>query len=152
MTRTYDVSSTFVHTIDADHGTAQEVLATHRPDALARRPPLGARPRRPRDLERDGELGYTLIWRFGGDQGHARLDWQIALEPRRAGRTALTVKARRPRERPGCPDPRAARLAPLRGARRRPTPPRWPAWSTTTRRMRPQPVAAPRLVAVGLGL
>ena len=28
MTRTYDVSSTFVHTIEADHGTAQEVLAT----------------------------------------------------------------------------------------------------------------------------
>jgi hypothetical protein len=92
MTRRYDVSSTFVHTIEADHGTAQEVLASIDPmRSLADR--LSALGLDDRAIwSANGELGYTLIWRFGADQGHARLDWQLALQPTGSGRTALTVK------------------------------------------------------------
>jgi hypothetical protein len=92
MTRTYDVSSTFVHTIDADRETAEEVLATTDPmRSLADR--LSALGLDDRAIwSANGELGYSLIWRFGGDQGHARLDWQLALQPTAAGRTALTVR------------------------------------------------------------
>jgi len=92
MTRTYDVSSTFVHTIDADQATAQEVLATTDPmRSLADR--LSALGLDDRAIwSADGAKGYSLIWRFGGDQGHARLDWQLALQPTGAGRTALTVR------------------------------------------------------------
>jgi hypothetical protein len=150
MTRTYDVSSTFVHTIEADHGTAQEVLATIDPmRSLADR--LSALGLDDRAIwSADGELGYTLIWRFGGDQGHARLDWQLALQPTGAGRTALTVKLG------ACGSDPAARIRVLRS---------WLLFEELAEghaaglaRMvgeyaddAPQPAAAPQLVAVGLG-
>jgi hypothetical protein len=151
MTRTYDVSSTFVHTIDADHGTAQEVLAGI--DAMRsladRLSALGLDDRA--IWSANGELGYSLIWRFGDDQGHARLDWQLALQPTGAGRTALTVRLG---ARGSDSD---ARIRVLR------------AWllfeqlaeshAAGLARMigdhaedAVQPVAAPRLLAVGLGL
>ena len=150
MTRTYDVSSTFVHTIDTDHGTAQEVLASIDPmRSLADR--LSALGLDDRAIwSSDGELGYTLIWRFGGDQGHARLDWRLSLEPGGTDHTALTVKLG---ARGSDPD---ARVRVLRS---------WLLFEELAEghaaglaRMiddyaedAPQPVAAPRLVAVGLG-
>lgn len=92
MTRTYDVSSTFVHTIEADHRTAREILASIDPmRSLADR--LSALGLDDRAIwSANGELGYSLIWRFGGDRGHARLDWQLALQPTGAGTTALSVR------------------------------------------------------------
>ncbi|HEY7603245.1 MAG TPA: hypothetical protein VH760_03200 [Gaiellaceae bacterium] len=151
MTRTYDVSSTFVHTIDADHGTAQEVLAGIDPmHSLADR--LSALGLDDRAIwSTDGELGYTLIWRFGPDQGHARLDWRLALQPIGAGRTTLTVRlAARGSD-------AEARIRVLRS---------WLLFDAVAEshaaglaRMvddyaedAPQPVEAPRLLAVGLGL
>jgi hypothetical protein len=150
MTRTYDVSSTFVHTIDADHRTAQVVLATIDPmRSLADR--LSALGLDDRAIwSADGELGYTLIWRFGGDQGHARLDWQLALQPIGADRTALTVKLGA-----GGSDP-AAQIRVLRS---------WLLFEELAEghaaglartvgayaEDAPQPVAAPQLMAVGLG-
>jgi hypothetical protein len=92
MTRTYDVSSTFVHAIDADQAKAQEILGSIDPmRSLADR--LSALGLDDRAIwSSDGELGYTLIWRFGPDRGHARLDWQVELQPIGAGRTTLTVR------------------------------------------------------------
>ena len=92
MTRTYDVSSTFVHTIDADHGTARQMLATVDPmRSLADR--LSALGLDDRAIwSANGELGYTLIWRFGDGRGHARLDWRLAVEQGAAGRTTLVVR------------------------------------------------------------
>jgi len=151
MTRTYDVSSTFVHTIDADQATAQEVLASIDPmRSLADR--LSALGLDDRAIwSANGELGYTLIWRFGDDQGHARLDWKLALQPTGAGRTALTVKLG------ACGSDPAARIRVLRS---------WLLFEELAQshaaglaRMidhyaeeAPEPVAAPRLMAVGMGL
>ena len=150
MTRTYDVSSTFVHTIDADQATAQEVLASIDPmRSLADR--LSALGLDDRAIwSANGELGYSLIWRFGDDQGHARLDWQLTLQPTAAGRAALTVKLG---ARGSDPD---ARIRVLRS---------WLLFEELAEghaaglaRMIDeyaedalQPVAAPQLVAVGLG-
>jgi hypothetical protein len=151
MTRMYDVSSTFVHTIDADNGTAQEVLASIDPmRSLADR--LSALGLDDRAIwSTDGELGYTLIWRFGGDQGHARLDWRLSLEPGEADRTTLAVRLG---ARGSDPD---ARVRVLRS---------WLLFEELAQshaaglaRMiddyaeeAPEPVAAPRLMAVGMGL
>lgn len=151
MTRTYDVSSTFVHAIDADDGTAREVLASIDPmRSLADR--LSALGLDDRAIwSTDSELGYTLIWRFGGDQGHARLDWRLSLESRGADRAALIVRLG---ARGSNPD---ARIRVLRA---------WLLFEELAQshavglaRMiddyaedAPEPVAAPRLTAVGLGL
>ncbi len=151
MTRTYDVSSTFVHTIDADDGTAREVLASIDPmRSLADR--LSALGLDDRAIwSTDSELDYTLIWRFGGDQGHARLDWRLSLESRGADRAALIVRLG---ARGSNPD---ARIRVLRA---------WLLFEELAQghaaglvRMiddyaedAPEPVAAPRLMAVGLGL
>ena len=151
MTRTYDVSSTFVHTIDTDQATAQEVLASTDPmRSLADR--LSALGLDDRAIwSPNGERGYTLIWRFGGDQGHARLDWQLALQPTGAGRTALTVRLG---ARGSDPD---ARIRVLRS---------WLLFEQLAESHAAglarmigeyaedalQPAAAPQLVAVGLGL
>ena len=78
MSRNYDVTSTFVNTIDVNPEEAYEVLASIDPmRTLAGR--LSA-------------LEHRLIWRFGGDRGHARIDWQIAVERNSRGGTVLTTK------------------------------------------------------------
>jgi hypothetical protein len=151
MTSTYDVSSTFVRTIDADRGAAREVLASIDPmRSLADR--LSALGLDDRAIwSADGELGYTLIWRFGDGRGHARLDWRLTLEPGAGERTTLTVKLG---ARGSDPDARARVLR------------SWLLFEELAEghaaglaRMiaadaeeEPRPVEAPRLVAVGLGL
>jgi hypothetical protein len=92
MNRTYDVGSTFVHTIDADHATAPQVLATIDPmrSIADRLSALGLDDRA--IWSANGDLGYTLIWRFGDGRGHARLDWRLTVEQGEAGRTTLIVR------------------------------------------------------------
>ena len=151
MTRTYDVSSTFVHTIDADHGTARRMLATVDPmRSLADR--LSALGLDDRAIwSADGELGYTLIWRFGDGRGHARLDWRLTVEQSGADRTTLIVRLG------GCGNDADARVRLLRS---------WLLFEELAeghsgglaRTIRDhaedasQPTAAPRLLAVGMGL
>ena len=146
----YDVTSSFARAVDADCGTVEELLGRIDPmRSLADR--LSALGLDDRAIwSADGELGYTLIWRFGDDQGHARLDWKLALQPTGAGRTALTVKLG------ACGSDPAARIRVLRS---------WLLFEELAEghaaglaRMvgeyaedAPQPVAAPQLVAVGLG-
>jgi len=149
MTRN-DVTSSFVQIVDVDPSQAREVLSSINPmRSLADR--LSALGLDDRAIwSANGELGYSLIWRFGGDQGHARLDWQLTLQPTGAGRTALTVKLG---ARGSDPD---ARIRVLRS---------WLLFEELAEghasglaRMigeyaedALQPVAAPQLVAVGLG-
>ena len=149
MTRN-DVTSSFVQIVDVDPSQAREVLSQTNPmRSLADR--LSALGLDDRAIwSADGELGYTLIWRFGGDQGHARLHWQLALQPTGPGRTTLTVKLG------ACGSDAAARIRVLRS---------WLLFEELAEghaaglaRMvgeyaedAPQPVAAPQLVAVGLG-
>jgi hypothetical protein len=92
MTSTYDVTSTFVQTIDADRGTTEGMLGRIDPmRSLADR--LSALGLDDRAIwSADGPLSYSLIWRFGGDAGHARLDWSIAVEANAADRIVLVVK------------------------------------------------------------
>jgi hypothetical protein len=92
MTRTYDVSSTFVQTIDADQGTTRQVLATIDPmRSLADR--LSALGLDDRAIwSADAGLGYTLVWRFGDGRGHARLDWSLTVEQGAPGRTTLIIR------------------------------------------------------------
>ena len=93
MTRMYDVSSTFVHTIDTDNGTAQEVLASIDPmRSLADR--LSALGLDDRAMWARGseELSYQLVWRFGADGGHAKLVWRLSVHTDGAGRTVLSVR------------------------------------------------------------
>jgi hypothetical protein len=87
----YDVTSSFVHTVDADRDEAREVLAQIDPmRSLADR--LSALGLDDRAVwTESGELMYSLVWRFGAE-GHARLDWRIGVEPSAGGRTVLTVK------------------------------------------------------------
>jgi len=149
MTRN-DVTSSFVQIVDVDPSQAREVLSKINPmRSLADR--LSALGLDDRAIwSANGELGYTLIWRFGDDQGHARLDWQLALQPTGAGRTALTVKLG------ACGSDPAARIRVLRS---------WLLFEELAKghaaglaRMvgeyaedALQPVAARQLVAVGLG-
>ena len=149
MTRN-DVTSSFVQIVDVDPSQAREVLSSINPmRSLADR--LSALGLDDRAIwSADGELGYTLIWRFGDDQGHARLDWKLALQPTGAGRTALTVKLG------ACGSDPAARIRVLRS---------WLLFEELAEghaaglartvgayaEDAPQPVAAPQLMAVGLG-
>jgi hypothetical protein len=71
------VTSTFVNTIDVDPDEAYEVLE-HRSD-VARRPPSALGLDDHAIWSSGGALEHRLIWRFGGDRGHARIDWQIAV-------------------------------------------------------------------------
>jgi hypothetical protein len=91
MTRTYDVTSTFVQTIDADPDAAEQVLATADPmrSLVDRLMALGLDDRA--IWCRTGELTYSLIWRFGLDAGHARIDWKLTVEMDGTGRTMLSV-------------------------------------------------------------
>jgi hypothetical protein len=92
MTRSYDVTSTFVHTIDADPDTAQEVLATIDPmrSLVDRLMALGLDDRV--IWSRTGAETYSLIWRFGPDAGHARVDWKLAVESDGSGRPMLSLQ------------------------------------------------------------
>ena len=92
MTRKYDVTSTFVHKIDADSETAQEVLATIDPmrSLVDRLMALGLDDRV--IWSRTGTATYSLIWRFGPDAGHARIDWKLAVETDGTGRPMLSVQ------------------------------------------------------------
>jgi hypothetical protein len=92
MTRKYDVTSTFVHTIDADSETAQEVLATIDPmrSLVDRLMALGLDDRV--IWSRTGTETYSLIWRFGPDAGHARVDWKLAVETDGSGRPMLSIQ------------------------------------------------------------
>ena len=92
MTRTHDVTATFVQTIDAGRDSAREVLETIDPmRSLADRlSALGLDDRAIWCI--NGEQAYSLMWRFGADQGHARFDWQLAIESDGADRTTLAVR------------------------------------------------------------
>ena len=92
MTPNHHVTSTFVHTVDADPAEAREVLTRVDPmRSLADR--LSALGLDDRTIwSRSGDLAYTLVWRFGRDQGHARLDWRLELDANGAGGTTLTLK------------------------------------------------------------
>jgi hypothetical protein len=92
MTRTYDVTSTFVQTIDADPDTAKEVLATIDPmrSLVDRLMALGLDDRV--IWSRTGAETHSLIWRFGPDAGHARIDWTLAVETDGFGRPTLSIK------------------------------------------------------------
>jgi hypothetical protein len=92
MTRTYDVTSSFVQTISADPDAAAHVLATADPmrSLVDRLMALGLDDRA--IWCRTGELTHSLIWRFGPDAGHARIDWRLTVEMDGAGRTMLSVE------------------------------------------------------------
>ena len=149
MTRN-DVTSSFVQIVDVDPSQAREVLSRINPmRSLADR--LSALGLDDRAIwSTDGELGYTLIWRFGGDQGHARLDWRLSLEPGGADRTTLAVRLGASGSNPD------ARVRVLRS---------WLLFEELAQshaaglaqmiddyaEEAPEPVAAPRLMAVGMG-
>jgi hypothetical protein len=92
MTRSYDVTSTFVQTIDADPDTAKEVLATIDPmrSVVDRLMALGLDDRV--IWSRTGTETYSLIWRFGPEAGHARIDWKLDVETDGSGRPTLTLQ------------------------------------------------------------
>ncbi|MGE5273654.1 MAG: hypothetical protein ACM3QU_07820 [Verrucomicrobiota bacterium] len=91
MTRTYDVTSTFVQTIDADPGTAEEVLAAIDPmRSLVDR--LMAFGLDDRAIWSTGGQTHSLIWRFGPDAGHARFDWKVAVETDGNGGATLSLE------------------------------------------------------------
>jgi hypothetical protein len=91
MTRTYDVTSTFVQAIDADPGTTEHVLATTDPmrSLVDRLMALGLDDRA---IWSTGGQTHSLIWRFGPDAGHARVDWTLTVEADGAGRTMLSLQ------------------------------------------------------------
>lgn len=91
VTRSYDVTSTFVQTIDADPDTAKEVLATIDPmrSVVDRLMALGLDDRV--IWSRTGADTHSLIWRFGPDAGHARIDWKLAVEADGSGRSMLAL-------------------------------------------------------------
>lgn len=88
----HDVTSSFVQIVGADRDEAREVLAQIDPmRSLADRlSALGLDDRAIWSPAGDG--AYCLIWRFGSDEGHARLDWGVSLNEDAAGRTVLTVR------------------------------------------------------------
>jgi hypothetical protein len=87
----YDITSSFVHTVDADRDEAREVLAQIDPmRSLADR--LSALGLDDRAIWSEaGELGYTLVWRFGSE-GYGRFDWRIDVNRDSADRTVLSVR------------------------------------------------------------
>jgi len=92
MTRTYDVTSTFVHTIDADPDAAEEVLATIDPmrSLVDRLVALGLDDRA--IWCKTDERTYSLIWRFGPEAGHARIDWKLAVGTSGSGQPMLSLE------------------------------------------------------------
>ena len=92
MTRTYDVSSTFVQMIDVDPDEAEGVLATIEPmrSLVDRLMALGLDDRV--IWSRTGAQTHSLIWRFGPDAGHARIDLKVAVETNGDGRAALSLE------------------------------------------------------------
>ena len=121
---TYDVTSSFVQTVDADRAEAREVLARIEPmRSLADR--LSALGLDDRAIwSETGELAYTLVWRFA--EGHARLDWRITVDADGAGRTMLDRQARSPRQRPRSQSPPARRMDVARRTGPGPYPPPGP--------------------------
>jgi hypothetical protein len=148
MTAEYDVRSTFVRTLETDRAEAHRLLAQTDPmrslaDQLAA---LGLEDRAL--WSRTGELAHSMIWRFGPEAGHARIDWRLALDTDGVGRTTLSLEVG------GRGSDAEARGRVLR------------AWllveqlsrSLTARLARmvddyaeEEPVSAPRLLAVGMG-
>ena len=96
MNTSYDITATFVHTVEAEAEDAHRLLGQVDPmRSLADR--LSALGLEDRAIWcRQGELAHTLMWRFGPDAGHARIDWQLQVDTDGAGRTtvALDVRAR----------------------------------------------------------
>ena len=92
MTRTYDVTSTFVQMIDADPDTAEEVLATIDPmrSLVDRLMALGLDDRA--IWCKTDEHTYSLVWRFGPDAGHARIDWKLSVEADGSGKAMLSLE------------------------------------------------------------
>jgi len=150
MTRN-DVTSSFVQIVDVDPSQAREVLSSINPmRSLADR--LSALGLDDRAMWARGseELSYQLVWRFGADGGHAKLVWRLSVHTDGAGRTVLSVRLG---ARGSDPD---ARIRVLRS---------WRLFEELAEghasglaRMigeyaedALQPVAAPQLVAVGLG-
>ena len=87
------MSSSFTQIVDADPGTAREVLAQIDPmRSLADR--LSALGLDDRALWCEGaeELSYRLIWRFGADGANALLDWRISVTRRRRRPHVLTLE------------------------------------------------------------
>jgi hypothetical protein len=98
MTPTYDVTSSFVQTIDADRDEAYEVLARLDPmRSLADRlSALGLDDRaiwcESGAARGERELVFSLIWRFDGSGRHARIDWRLRVGQDAAGRSVLAAK------------------------------------------------------------
>ena len=92
MTRTDDVTSTFVQMIDADPDTAEEVLATIDPmrSLVDRLMALGLDDRA--IWCQTDEHTYSLIWRFGPDAGHARIDWKLSVGTSGSGKPMLSLE------------------------------------------------------------
>lgn len=92
MTTQPDMTSTFVQKIDAEPVHAAAVLGRIDPmRTLADRlSALGVDDRA--IWSRTGALAHRLIWRFGADGGHVRLDWQLAVGTDGAGEALLTMR------------------------------------------------------------
>jgi hypothetical protein len=92
MTRTYDVTSTFVQMIDADPDAAEEVLAAIDPmrSLVDRLMALGLDDRA--IWCKTDERTHRLIWRFGPDAGHARIDWRLFVQADGSGRPTLALE------------------------------------------------------------
>jgi len=92
MTRTYDVTSTFVETIDADPEATEEVLASIEPmrSLVDRLMALGLDDRA--IWCRTDERTYSLIWRFGPEAGHARIDWRLSVGTSGSGKPMLSLE------------------------------------------------------------
>ena len=88
---TYDVTSSFVQTVDGDRGSAAAVLCRIDPmRSLADR--LSALGLDDRAIWSDsGDLAYTLVWRFP-PMGTPGSDWRIEVSSDGNGRTMLTLK------------------------------------------------------------
>lgn len=92
MKQMYDVTSSFVHVLDADRAQAEEVLAQIDPmRSLADR--LSALGLDDRAVwSRGAEPGtHTLAWRFG-PAGYGRLDWELSVTSDARDRAVLTVR------------------------------------------------------------
>jgi hypothetical protein len=92
MTRTYDVTSTFVQMIDADPDAAEEVLANIDPmrSLVDRLTALGLDDRA--IWCQTDRHTYSLVWRFGPDAGHDRIDWKLSVEENGSRRPMLSLQ------------------------------------------------------------
>jgi hypothetical protein len=101
---TYDLTSSFVQTIDADPDRVYEALVRTDPrrSIADRLTALGLDDRAlwaesPATLGAAGwddpkELGYSLVWRFDRDGRRATLTWRITVTEDAAGRTVLATR------------------------------------------------------------